>query len=185
MNGWTVRLELGAAGPNVKEHGGDTIRLSGDFLLSAIQDGTLRDLAHFVDGKAHYCHHGIDRRWTLRQIQRPVGLWDEIWVMKSDNQSCVALTTTPGSSSHDVLWYVLVLCGAEAQQEEQPSIVAQQDKTKSGHGSPQVRLGWAVGPTGSPPSANLCLFSMQFLWFLVALEQSPSVGSITNTRTIS
>ena len=39
MSGWTVRLELGVAGQNVKEGGGDAIRLSGDFLLSAIQDG--------------------------------------------------------------------------------------------------------------------------------------------------
>ena len=46
----------------LKEGGGDAIRLSGDFLLSAIQDGTQRDLDHFVDGKAQYCHHGIDRR---------------------------------------------------------------------------------------------------------------------------
>ena len=62
VSGWTVRLELGVAGQNVKEGGGDAIRLSGDFLLSAIQDGTQRDLDHFVDGKAQYCHHGIDRR---------------------------------------------------------------------------------------------------------------------------
>lgn len=56
-----------------------------------------------------------------------MGLWDETGVMKSDNQSCVALTTMPGSleaSSHDALWCVLLLCGAEAQREEQPSIVA-------------------------------------------------------------
>lgn len=90
----------------MKEHGGDTIRLSGDFLLSSIQQETQRDLRHLLDGKAPYCHHGIDGRWTLGQIQRPVGLWDEMGVMKSDTQPCMALTTMPDSletSFHDAL----------------------------------------------------------------------------------
>lgn len=73
MNGRTVGLELGAAGQNVKECGGDTIRLSGDFLLSAIQDEAQRDLAHFVDGKALYYHHGIDKKWDSQGNPKTCG----------------------------------------------------------------------------------------------------------------
>lgn len=64
--------------------------------------------------------------------------------MKPNNQACVALTTMPGSleaSSRSVLRYVLLLYGAEAQQEEQAPIVAQQDKTRAA--SVYLRPGWA------------------------------------------
>lgn len=85
-----------------------------------------------------------------------MGPWDEMGVMKSDHPSHMALTIMPGSLevvSHNALRRVLLLCGAEAQREEQLSTVAQQDKkkkkkTKSGPCSPQARLGWVVGPTG-------------------------------------
>lgn len=62
-----------------------------------------------------------------------MGPWDEMAVMKSDHPSHMALTIMPGSLevvSHNALRRVLLLCGAEAQREEQLSTVAQQDKKK-------------------------------------------------------
>lgn len=63
-----------------------------------------------------------------------MGPWDEMGVMKSDHPSHMALTIMPGSLevvSHDALRRVLLLCGDEAQREEQLSTVAQQDKKKT------------------------------------------------------
>lgn len=68
--------------------------------------------------------------------------------MKSDNQSHMALTTMQGSletSSNDALRCALLLCGAEAQREEQPSTVAQQDEIKSGHCSTSGQVGLGSG----------------------------------------
>lgn len=113
---WAARLESGAT---VKIQRNEEVTPSG-YLKRA--------LAHLVDGKRP---HTAIMAWVENGPSgKPKGLlvWDETGVTKTKSQSCVALTTAPGSleaSVHAALQYVILLRGAEAPREQQLPTAAQ------------------------------------------------------------